>query len=272
MKNEDKFLWIFGSIFFCIFLISGSLLLNYFLETHKQKKINEELSKLKHGYELEYFSIVEGEPIEPVGGTVPEHSGRDNQYKNDSGAVSQKEEYIPGLSDINPDYVFWIEIPDTSIDYPVVYKDNEYYLRRDFYGEKNKHGTIFLDENCDADGTFMLIHGHNMKDGTMFGGLRDFKKADYRSRHTELVIGYERSDVKYKIVAGMLVDLYDTNRFVYEKMPGTNEEAEIYFSELVKHTLWCEDFEWETGKRVVLLSTCDYGTQEQRFVIIAIEE
>ena len=274
IKSEDKLLWICGAVFLCIFLVSGFLLLNYYLETKKQERMNEELAKLKHGYDLEYFTIVEGVPIEPVSGTLQGSTGNDNHNRGDSAATSQKEEAqaIPQLSDINPDYVFWLEIPDSSIDYPVVYRDNEYYLKRDFYGDKNKHGTIFLDENCDADGTFLLLHGHNMKDGTMFGGLREFKKADYRKGHTELYIGRGQEDEKYRIFAAAMVDLYDANRFKFEKLPQTDQEVEKYFAALKNCAFWCEPFEWESGKKVVLLSTCDYETEEQRLVIFAIEE
>ena len=273
-KSEDKFLWICGLVFLCIFVISGFFLADYLLESRKQEKMNEELAKLKHGYDLEYFTIVEGVPIEPVSGSAQDSNGADNQNRGDNTVTSSKEEAqkSPKLSELNPDYVFWLEIPDTSIDYPVVYRDNEYYLKRDFYGDKNKHGTIFLDVSCEADGTFLLLHGHNMKDGSMFGGLREFKKKEYRGNHTKLIIGWEQKDVAYKIVAGVLVDLYDSDRFVYEKLPGTDAEAERYFTELRKHAFWCEPFEWESGKNVVLLSTCDYETEEQRLVIFAIEE
>ncbi len=274
MKNKDILLWICGAVFLCIFLISGFLLLDYYMEAKKQERMNEELARLKHGYDLEYFTIVEGIPIESVTGTVQGNDGGDNDNKNNSVVTDEKEEAqnSPQLSGINPDYVFWLEIPETSVDYPVVYRDNEYYLRRDFYGDKNKHGTIFLDVNCELDGTFLLLHGHNMKDGTMFGGLREFKKKDFRSKHTELLIGYEQKEVEFKIVAGVLVDLYDSNRFVFEKLPGSDQEAEDYFANLKKYAFWCEPFEWESGKRVVLLSTCDYETEEQRLVIFAIEE
>ena len=274
IKSEDKLLWICGAVFLCIFLISGFLLLNYYLETKKQERINEELAKLKHGYDLEYFTIVEGVPIEPVSGTMQGNVGNDNHNKGDSIGTSQKEEAqaIPKLSDINPDYVFWLEIPNSSIDYPVVYRDNEYYLKRDFYGDKNKHGTIFLDVNCKAEDTFLLLHGHNMKDGTMFGGLREFKKADYRKTHTELYIGRSQEEEKYRIFAAAMVDLYDANRFKFEELPQTDQEAEQYFATLKRCAFWCDSFEWESDKKVVLLSTCDYETEEQRLVIFAIEE
>ena len=274
MKGADKLLWICGGVFLCIFLICGFFLLDYYLETKKQEKMNEELSKLKHGYDLEYFTIVEGVPLEPGFGTGQGIVENDNSNRGDNGTLSQKEEAqkLPKLSDINPDYVFWLEIPDTSIDYPVVYRDNEYYLKRDFYGDKNNHGTIFLDESCSVDGSFLLLHGHNMKDGTMFGGLREFKKADYRNQHTTLYISNDNGVEKYRIIAAASVDLYNTNRFMFENLPQTDQETEKYLATLKRCAFWCEPIVWESGKKMVLLSTCDYETDEQRLVIFAIEE
>lgn len=274
MKSEDKFLWICAGVFFVIFLISGMLLFNYFWESRKQEQLNEELSKLKHGYDLEYFTIVEGVPIEKREDANDTLWGGGSQSAEGNNSVGQNAETSDNskLTEINPDYVFWLEIPDSAIDYPVVYKNNEYYLKRDFYGQKNKHGTIFLDVNCDADGTFWLLHGHNMKDGTMFGGLREFKKKEYRDEHTQLLIDRNGKEKKYRIVAGVMVDLYDAARFVFEDLPETDEEAQNYFADLKKHAFWYSPFEWESGKQVVLLSTCDYETQEQRLVIFAVEE
>mgnify|MGYP003317996010 CR=1 FL=1 len=62
--------------------------------------MNEELAKLKHGYDLEYFTIVEGIPIEPVESTVQGNLGSDDHKKEENSDVSQKEEaqYIPNGS------------------------------------------------------------------------------------------------------------------------------------------------------------------------------
>lgn len=185
----------------------------------------------------------------------------------------QENEQVPvSLSSINPDYVFWLQILNTEIDYPVVYRDNDYYLRRDFYGEKNKHGTIFLDVSCQLEDDFFLLHGHNMKDGTMFGSLRKYKDKEFCKEHGSLELGYSQNNEYFQIVAAITVDLYDPNRFVYEELPRTEEEAYAYLENIKKYAHWSEEFTWEPGKRVVLLSTCDYGSEEERFVVIAVEK
>ena len=271
MKLKDKVRLSLGIVFLVIFCVSSFRLLDYFLESRKQENMNEDLSKLKHEHTSDYFIIVEALPME------------DSGYASKTDVSSQPEDnhYVDGndntqetisLSSINPDYVFWLQIPTTEIDYPVVYRDNDYYLKRDFYGEKNRHGTIFLDENCTFDGHFLLLHGHNMKDGTMFGSLRDYKQKNFANEHDSLLISYETKDIGFQIVAAALVDLYDANRFAYEKIPVTEEEILTYLADMKKYALWYEDFEWEPGKRIVLLSTCDYGSEEERLVVFAIEK
>ena len=275
-KLEDRILIIAGIVCLVIFCISGFLLLNYLLETRKQEKLNAQLAQLKHGVQSESFIYVEALPLDMEADaaqtTGSNGSGGASAQTGSIGQQNGTEEAQTDLKELNPDYVFWLEIPDTEIDYPVVQRDNEYYLKRDFFGEKNKHGTIFLDERCEVTGDFLLLHGHNMKDGTMFGSLRDFKKKDFASEHSELVISMDKRDIHLEVVAAALVDLYDAERFVYEQLPETEEEAQAYFTELWSHALWCGEINWEPGQRVVLLSTCDYGSEEERFVVFAIEK
>ncbi len=270
MKFEDKILWILGAVCLLLFCIGGFLLLDYFMESHKQEEMNEELSRLKHGYASDTFVIVEAEPLD---GNTAAISGDSRPGETDAAErTDAASSSTILLHELNPDYIFWLQIPETAIDYPVVYRDNDYYLRRDFYGEKNKHGTIFLDAGYKEEDTFLLLHGHNMKDGTMFGSLRSFKDREFRTQHKELILSWEKENVQFQIVAGVVVDLYNTDRFAFEKLPRTQEDAEQYFANLKKCAVWYDAFEWEYGKRVVLLSTCDYSYEESRFVVFAVEK
>lgn len=94
------------------------------------------------------------------------------------------------LTSCNPDTVAWLSIPGTNIDYPVVQsKDNETYMSRDFYGEENKSGTIFLDfqselpvksrKNC-------VFYGHYMKNGSMFRDIARYQDKTYFDTHRQI--------------------------------------------------------------------------------------
>lgn len=74
----------------------------------------------------------------------------------------------------NNDMIGWLKADAFSdIDFPIVQRDNSYYLDRDFYRRRNIAGTVFLDAgNCIMpQDQNLILHGHNMKNGTMFGKL-----------------------------------------------------------------------------------------------------
>ncbi len=89
------------------------------------------------------------------------------------------------LKKINPDYSFWIRIPGTSIDYPVVWgKEEAYYLDHGFDKEKHLSGAIFADSaRIPFVSANTIVYGHNMKDGSMFSDLKKYKDTDFTREH-----------------------------------------------------------------------------------------
>ena len=86
------------------------------------------------------------------------------------------------LSERNPDYAGWLELPSLGISYPVVQgEDNHRYLNTTFEGESNTAGSIFMDAGCTEGfgGRHAILYGHNMKDGSMFGPLTGLPGTDF---------------------------------------------------------------------------------------------
>ena len=82
-----------------------------------------------------------------------------------------------GLRKINPDLVAWLYVGGAKINYPVVQgEDNEYYLHQTFEDKKNSSGCIFMDweVNTDLSSWNTFFYGHNMKNGAMFGSLKNY--------------------------------------------------------------------------------------------------
>lgn len=268
-RREDIVLLVAGIFFLSVFCITGFLLLDYWVESYKQENLSKQLAELKHG-STDTIVLVEAEPISTA---VPENSGEEVAYESEEQpqkTPKNEPETEPSLTEINPDYVMWIQIDDTKIDYPVVQRDNSYYLKHDFMGEKNNHGTIFLDESCELEDMFLLLHGHHMKDGTMFGGLKEYKKADFREKHKELTLSWETEEENYEFFAGASIDLLNPECFHFEVLPQSEEELKTYLQQLKDASFWYESPEWEEDTRFVVLSTCDYGTEEQRLILVAL--
>ena len=85
------------------------------------------------------------------------------------------------LNEENGDLFGWVKIAGTKVDYPVMYtpQEPEYYLSRAFDKSDSISGVPFLDGNYTEGGNHYLIYGHNMKNGTMFHALLNYKDAEF---------------------------------------------------------------------------------------------
>jgi sortase B len=240
----DRLLLAAGIVFLIVFCVSGFALVQYYRAYRIQKNQDETIVRLREK-ELE--------------------ENQENASEEQSGEGETVDWY-----EINPDYVGFLTIPDTNVCYPVVQRDNEYYLTHDFFGETSRHGAIFMDESCQADDSVVLIHGHHMKDGTMFGSLKSYKKKDFRENHDTLYLDWGEGEKAYRIFAVALIDLTREDYFTYEILPQTVEETEKYFRNFRQNSIWYQDVDVREEKQIILLSTCEYGTQQQRMVVAAI--
>ena len=98
--------------------------------------------------------------------------------------------YYGTLAAQNPDLAGWITIPDTVIDYPVMYTPGQpqKYLHRDFEDNYSFQGLPFLDARCDlsATGGNWIVYAHNMRSGQMFAQLIEYLQPDYLRDHPKL--------------------------------------------------------------------------------------
>ena len=127
------------------------------------------------------------------------------------------------MLEINPDFVCWIYIGGTNIDYPVVRAaDNEKYLDLTFFGEPNRHGAIFMDyRNMGAFVPHIIIYGHNTRDGTKFGSLRYFLDDGFLRENPYISLITNGRVVKYRIFSARLTDVYDPAYFLDFSEPGS---------------------------------------------------
>lgn len=179
---------------------------------------------------------------------------------------------MEALYNENRDLIAWINIPEV-IDLPVVYKDNDYYLKRDFYKQKNTAGTIFLDENhpFKEKTQNLLLHGHNMKDGTMFGRLTQYiYDRTYIKNHPFINLSTLWRKEQYVIFAVLDVSLDPKNAafFNYFTHATFSSDAEFtsYIRQLQLRSMFAIPIDVEPSDALLTLSTC---LEENRLVIVA---
>ncbi len=175
------------------------------------------------------------------------------------------------LSRVNPDLIGWLHI-DGVVNLPVVYRDNEYYLTHDFYGHHSKAGTLFLDAGhpLTEDAANLLIHGHDMTDGTMFGLLVHYQRSGYIEKHPEIRFSTLWEAERYLIFAVLrtptdpkkdgFVNCYAHPAF------ASDADFNAYMDKLRRHAMRTADVDVRPGDALLTLTTC---LDDDRLVIVA---
>jgi sortase B len=106
-------------------------------------------------------------------------------------AIPYYSDQILRLKSQNSDTVGYLQIEGTAIQYPVVKgKDNEYYTTHTFSKKRNASGSIFMDckNSSDLSDFNTVLYGHNMKDGSMFHELLQYRKTSFLQEHRKIVL------------------------------------------------------------------------------------
>ncbi|MBR0172033.1 MAG: class B sortase [Lachnospiraceae bacterium] len=180
------------------------------------------------------------------------------------------------LAERNSDFVGWMKIPDTIIDYPVMYlpDDNDFYLAHNFDKAEDVNGLLVLDKRCNADasGTNILIHGHNMDSGAIFGTLYLYRDYAYWENHSKIYFDSLYEERTYEIIAVFVSSVYNSNANEFAYYDYINIESEDDFNTYVRTA---KDLSlYDTGKtavygdELITLSTCEYSRENGRLVIL----
>jgi len=176
----------------------------------------------------------------------------------------------------NKKLIGWLKIDDTIIDYPVMQtSDNKYYLEHNFNQEYDKNGSLFLDCSCSVypRSTNLIIYGHHMKSGQMFGQLQKYAKESYYEKHKEIQFDtiYEKGTYEIMYVFRSQVYNEDDLVFKYYQFINANSGTEFqsYMEEMKKLSLYDTGVTAGFGDSLLTLSTCDNSQKDGRFVVVA---
>lgn len=240
----------------------GFWLTHYFIDAKEQRTAFETLSQ---EYVLESTPVPES-TASSESSSSPENSSEPAEVVSLTTAPPRHD--LAALAAENPDCVGWITIPDTGVDYPVMYTpdDPKRYLRRDFSGASASHGTPFLDGRnlAQAEGQNLILYGHNMMDGSMFKPLISYLEPSFRETHQEIYLELSEKQYRYKVLA--VVETSTTSPFYTFTSLADPTAASDFRATLLK----------ETDLNVVhqadgylTLSTCNNGGGDSRVLVIA---
>lgn len=205
-------------------------------------------------------------------------SAADDEKSGDREAESGREGALSGyenLLKINPQILGWIAIPGTQLSFPLLQgEDNDFYLHHDVYGQKSRYGAIFVDCKADLCGgeSNIIIYGHHMRNGSMFGSLEEYDSRSYYEEHPSFFLFLPEEEREYEIIAVLRNDIYSREKepfqyYDYERIE-TREMFDEYCQGIKSHSLYDTGLTAEYGDELVTLCTCSYSGKDERLLVV----
>lgn len=177
---------------------------------------------------------------------------------------------------INDDVIGWITIDGTVIDYPVVRAaDNDYYLGRDVEKRKSAYGAIFMDfRNADpAQQKHIILYGHNMKNGTMFHDLMNYKQKSFFDEHRIIDLLWDGVETQWEIFVAYIIKpntiYHISTAFTDDQHFADVMNQTIEYAKTVKPSNADPDVTIKPSDQVLTLSTCTYEYDDSFFAVMA---
>ncbi len=162
----------------------------------------------------------------------------------------------------NSQTVGWIKVNNTDVNYPIVkHTDNEYYLTHNFENSYNSAGWIFMDyrnNHTDLDKN-TIIYGHNRRDNSMFGTLKNTLEQSWCENEQNHYITFNTIN---KPNLAKIFSIYKTSAKDLS-IPIDFESAERYkeyLEEITSKSYYNFNTDVSIKDKIITLYTCDDDT------------
>ncbi len=179
----------------------------------------------------------------------------------------------------NPDFVAWLKIPGTNVNYPVVLSDDtDYYLTHSFTGKQSKLGTLFSLKKTDYEtpGRNIAIYGHHITNTSsgelMFRSLLSFKKKNFYEKHSTIYLDslYHTGIYKVFAVVNLVKGEWDPSTASF----ASDADFLAFIRQAQARSLYDTGVEVTAADRILTLITCDrsYAAADGRLIVLAVEQ
>lgn len=236
------------SILIAVLVISVGFIIGYYI---KQKKTSGEYEEIKKKAKV----------------TVQEEKEGDEVYEN---PIDFEE-----LWKTNDEIYAWIQIPGTDIDYPIAQRtdDDTYYLNHTIEGTEGLPGAIYTEavNNKQFTDFNTVIYGHNMKNGSMFGGLHKYEDKEFLKQNPYIYIYLPDKTLKYQIFASVVFDdRHVMHSFDYSTPEGCQKFLDEIKAVRTMESSYDGEVEVGTDSNIITLATCISGQPDNRWLIEAV--
>lgn len=248
-KNKSKGDIVLSILRMIFFITAGISIINiakWYIDSKQNDIIEEKVSKV----------------------ILVENVANDDNENNNEAETSYKIDFAK-LKELNSQTVAWLKVNGTDIEYAVVQSnDNSYYLNHNFEKKYNSAGWIFADYKNKLDGTDknIVIYGHNRKNNSMFGTLKNILKENWYNNEENHIIDFitENEEQKYEVFSVYQIK----NEEYYIDTEFKDNEFGKFVDTLKNRSI--KDFNVEVSAEdcILTLSTCG-NNKDYRIVLHA---
>ena len=189
------------------------------------------------------------------------------QAELDESVAFLKELDLETLRQTNPEVLGWIVIPGTQLSYPYLQtQDNQYYLYHSWDGQKNAAGSVFLECKVSRDFSDFntIVYGHNMKNGSIFGSLKQYRKQSHFEQNPSFYIADDTSIRRYDIFAALEAEVVGPT---YRLKVSRDEMKQSVLDYSLSHSVIQTGITPTVEYQIVTLSTCTGNGYDTRWVV-----
>ena len=253
------------AIFSVLFLFSGIMVYRHYAAEQKSKEAFESVADLLN-------TEITGQTDE-TGQTEPSETPPGTDEQDTAPQPTPYDKYC-AVYEQNSDFIGWINIEGTNIDYPVMQTpdDPNFYLKHAFDKTYSDYGVPYIQENCLIDNCDnIVVYGHNMNNGSMFADLCKYEDEEFYKEHKYIQFDTLLDYGRYEIVAVFKTVAYSDAGFKYFQFVDAEEEADFneYIETCKSLQLYDTGVDAEYGDRLLTLSTCEYSQTDGIIVVVA---
>ncbi len=201
------------------------------------------------------------------------YSGNDDSGETDDNSRGD----LSAITAVNSDIMGWIKIKGTQVNNPVLQSpatDSTYYLYRNYKKISSGFGSIFLDSLCkyEKPSKNLILYGHNMRDGSMFGNLLKYDNLDFYKAHPTIMFDTLNEQADWKIISIFKTNTLEEHGkiFDYLKIDFAKDKDFLNFVYDVKvRSLIDTPIDIGKNDHIITLSTCSYELDDFRTVVVA---
>lgn len=263
MSRKQKILIVGAALFAALLLFSGIMVCREIKDSKQSAQAFESLAELvqqKPDLDIQ----MDGEISKPK-----DKSPADTPAPE----ITAAEKYA-AFHEKNSDFVGWLRIDGTNINYPVMQSPNNpnFYLKYSFDKEYSNYGVPYVQENCELGvSDNAILYGHHMDDGSMFADLCKYESEDFYREHKTIHFDTMDGFGEYEIVAIFKTIAYSNAGFPYFLFVNAEkpENFDDFIAKCKELALYDTGVTAEYGDRLITLSTCEYSRDNGRMVVVA---